>query len=294
MSVHPRRSALLPLLAGALLLPATTPLVAQSGPSVLSLLPSYDRVLTLNTPAEGAFVPGEEYVDPYGRLLQGWAFRAAPGANVTFDLISDDFDAYLYVVGEGGREVMEDDDSGGECHARILYRMGTSGEVLVVASGYSEDGALGHFTLHARTNPPPPLDEPCSRWGDWDFWDDEGSLPEELTAEGRTIAVGETVNGILGEERWSSGRGQPLQAWELELTQGQTVVIDLMSDDFDAYLYVTGTGMEAVAYDDDGGDGLNSRMVFTAPASGSYLVVASVFSSGEGRYTLRVAGVEGE
>lgn len=283
----PLRAPALPIALALLLLAGTAPSVlqAQSGPYLLSLVPTDGRALTLEVPASGRLVPGHDYAEPYGRLMQGWRFQGTPGQDVTFDLMSDDFDAYLYLLGEGHGELLENDDSGGACHARIRYRIGSSGEVLLVASGYVEVEGAGEFALHARLNPPPPVDESCGGFGDWS----EGpTLPEDLSAEGRRLEVGSEVTGWLSADGpFFSGQGAPLQAWALELTAGQRVIIDLMSDDFDAYLYVTGPGMDSPELDDDGGDGLNSQLVFTAPASGTFLVAASAFFSGEGSYTLR-------
>jgi serine protease Do len=62
----------------------------------------------------------------------------------------------------------------------------------------------------------------------------------------------------------------------------------MMSDDFDSYLYVVGPGLPNRLENDDGGDGLNSRLDVTFPNDGTYKVVASSLGGSLGTFTLRV------
>jgi hypothetical protein len=75
-------------------------------------------------------------------------------------------------------------------------------------------------------------------------------------------------------------------AWRLDLDAAATVRIDLMSDDFDAVLYLSDLELNLIDYDDDGGVGYNSRITRQL-AAGSYLVWASSFYANEvGEYRL--------
>ena len=76
-----------------------------------------------------------------------------------------------------------------------------------------------------------------------------------------------------------------MQAWALA---GDSVRIDLTSDDFDSYLFVAGPGLEEPLTDDDGGEGLNSHIGISFPANGVYFVVASSLGGEVGAYRLRV------
>ena len=72
-------------------------------------------------------------------------------------------------------------------------------------------------------------------------------------------------------------------------TVGQRVVIDMESDDVDAYLRVLRNDGTAVASDDDGGSGSNARVEFRAVYAGDYLVIATSYEAGEtGAYRGRV------
>ncbi len=65
--------------------------------------------------------------------------------------------------------------------------------------------------------------------------------------------------------------------------------IDLISPDYDTYLRIEDAAGKELDSDDDGGEGLNSRLYFVAPATGEYRIISTSF--GEmvtGRYTLTI------
>ena len=73
---------------------------------------------------------------------------------------------------------------------------------------------------------------------------------------------------------------------------GETFAVDLMSDEFDSYLYVTGPGLLNPQTNDDGGDGLNSRITLTLPEDGTYrIIVSSLGMSSLGEFTLSVTSL---
>ncbi|MCB9596234.1 MAG: PPC domain-containing protein [Sandaracinaceae bacterium] len=75
----------------------------------------------------------------------------------------------------------------------------------------------------------------------------------------------------------------------LELTAGWTVTIDMVSPAFDTYLYLRGADGAPIAENDDGGEGLNSRLTHRVDVPGTYTVRASAFSPrGRGAYRLTV------
>jgi hypothetical protein len=273
---------------------AVTPEVGAQDPrSVLTLLPTEGREIAVGDARDGALTDGDPF-STVGILLQAWQYRAQGGETVTFDLISDAFDAYLYLVGPSLPFPLGDDDGGGRCDARITYTFPAAGEYRVVVSeAVISDG--GTFILRALADPPVPSTETCV---DVDFGGDrpEGEegpiLPDGLSAEGRILPVPGQVEGVL--DAFVPGprglRGGVLEAWAVTLEVNQTVTFDLVSDELDALLYVTGPGLSEPLWDDDGGEGLNSRLTFTAPASGIFLVVASSFEEATGGYILRVTG----
>jgi hypothetical protein len=111
------------------------------------------------------------------------------------------------------------------------------------------------------------------------------------------IRVGQTVNGTLAaKDPKANGRG-PFRVYQLSARQGQRLSIRMNSSDFDTYLTVgrTVAGItDAMKSDDDGGgeasgSATNSRVRWTVPATGQYLLIAQAYSdSASGAYTLSV------
>lgn len=69
---------------------------------------------------------------------------------------------------------------------------------------------------------------------------------------------------------------------------GQTVTIILESEDFDTVLTLQNEAGEEIAFNDDFGGSLNSRIVAKLPASGTYRVVARSYSGNGGDFNLVV------
>lgn len=109
-----------------------------------------------------------------------------------------------------------------------------------------------------------------------------------------TVRVGQTVTGTLadGDPRMENGafydtyviRGQP----------GQRVVVRMQSAMFDAYLrwgYEAEDGVwDEIAYDDDGGEGTDARMLVVLNDQGRYELRATAFGEDdEGAYELSLS-----
>lgn len=110
-----------------------------------------------------------------------------------------------------------------------------------------------------------------------------------------TIDFGETVEGVLDNEH-------PTREYSFEGEAGQTVTINLNSDDYDPLLVLLDADGQEVAMNDDGGSGgLNSQIgPFTLPQSGEYTIVADSYShyfnnsssSTVGSFTLRLESID--
>lgn len=71
---------------------------------------------------------------------------------------------------------------------------------------------------------------------------------------------------------------------------GTEYTINMQSKNFDTLIRLLGPDGKQVAFDDDGGDGLNSRLVFSPTVSGNYTVVATSYrGEGRGAYTLAIS-----
>ena len=71
--------------------------------------------------------------------------------------------------------------------------------------------------------------------------------------------------------------GTYADVWTFQGSGGQTVTIDVRSDEFDTYGQLLNAAGDRLAEDDDSGGALNSRITFTLPASGQYQIVVNNF-----------------
>jgi len=75
----------------------------------------------------------------------------------------------------------------------------------------------------------------------------------------------------------------------VKLEKGKTYQLDMISDQFDAYLYLEDAKMNLLAEDDDSGGDLNSQILFKAEVEGTYRVICTSFGgAATGNYTLRI------
>jgi hypothetical protein len=94
---------------------------------------------------------------------QQWRLPGRRGETVTIDLMSEAFDAYLFLVGPGlPRTPPQDDDSGGRCNARLTVRFRETGDYFIVVTS-SERRATGPFTLAVTPGARPASLAPCTR-----------------------------------------------------------------------------------------------------------------------------------
>ncbi len=257
--------------------------------SDLAALVIGDRQLSVGVEVRGRLSKSDT-IWPDGTFAQAWALELRRGDNVTVDLMSDDFDAYLMAVGPGIPEPLSDDDGAGACDARVTFTAADNGMYRVIANTVLP-GATGRFRLRVTDQPGPLTSGECSVPDDVDIdLSVLGKTFEDLPIEQRWLAVGTEVAGMLAETATASWDGSYAQAWGLELGQGTEVTVDLISEAFDAFLWILGPGIDGSLNDDDGAGACHARITFTASADGVYrVIVNSVASEATGAFTLRVS-----
>lgn len=83
--------------------------------------------------------------------------------------------------------------------------------------------------------------------------------------------------------------GQTEKVHKIALKKGIAYRIEMQSGDLDSYLIVKNQDGENLASDDDSGDNLNARLIFRAPESATYEIVATTFGKSQsGPYTLTI------
>jgi hypothetical protein len=208
-------------------------------------------------------------IDDYGSGYVGYAFTARAGQRVAFAMSSDDFDTYVELgrQGDSGFEVIaSDDDGAGEgLNSRLVHTFEETGLYEVRARSLGGMG-VGPYTLEVSEVAPDP--EPAS------------------------LAFGQSVQGEISEDSAQGSAGGRFDAWRFSGREGQRVQIIMRSGDFDTYVEIGSADGEftALAFDDDGlGEGLNSRLNFTIPATGDYIVRAQPLGgSARGLYALEL------
>lgn len=112
------------------------------------------------------------------------------------------------------------------------------------------------------------------------------------------VRAGVPVTGVLAAGDSLAEDQSYVDVWTYRGRKGERLEVSLASPKFDAYLRVDlpGTG-DALAHDDDGGGGTDSRIVLDLLVDGTYAIVVNSLRKGEtGPYTLSVAstGAGGE
>jgi serine protease Do len=103
-------------------------------------------VMELDGKLESTDVRDHEKKDSYHRIYE---LKLTPGAAYTFDLQSDDFDAFLRLEDAAGKKLAEDDDGAGNLNSRIVFRTNQEGAFrLVVLS--MQAGQTGAYRLTVR------------------------------------------------------------------------------------------------------------------------------------------------
>lgn len=107
------------------------------------------------------------------------------------------------------------------------------------------------------------------------------------------IRAGQAVDGSLSADSPRADDGTPYVLYTFRGRAGDRIRVDMESSDFDAYLAVGTVAAPGCPgdcrTDDDGGEGFNSRLIYTLPASGQVQIRAnSVGADATGAFTLRV------
>jgi subtilisin family serine protease len=198
-----------------------------------------------------------------GSYYDNFGFTAAEGTAYTIRLASSAFDTYLFLLDSTGRVVASNDDSNGTLNSQIVYTPSAAGSLTLHATSYAGN-ATGAYTV---------------------------SLSAGSTCTPTPIAVGAGVSGIIATTdcRSTLRAGAYADNYSFTATTGRTYTILLNSSAFDTYLFLQDSGGRVVAANDDSNGTLNSQIVYTAAAAGTFTVHATTYGQGAtGAYTVQV------
>jgi serine protease Do len=207
--------------------------------------------------------------------FQRWILPVAPQQAFTVDLQSTELDPYLILTRGRGEKILENDDGGGGCNARIVYTSQDDHPLRVIVNTASRPRRqTGHFTLRVTKGA-----LPTEAKGNCRFTGGAAAAGGATSGDvARAVAVGQTQQGALTRnDVLVSSDSTYAQAWTIQARAGQTVTIDLESDTFDAYLFLRGPGVSGGRdfQDDDSGGNCNARLTTTFPQTGEYEVVVN-------------------
>jgi hypothetical protein len=249
----------------------------QEGPKRAAPDLTPDGAIKLDVPTEqrpveirGQLQDGDG-VDPIqNQAAKVYAVELAEGTPYSITHKSQDFDAFLRIRDGSGKELASDDDSGGNLDARILFVPPAKGVYRIVATSF--DGGRGNFQLVLR---------PATEFG----------KPAKYDADKiHDGAVAFFVPGNLTNQEAKDAVQQqsPCHIHQVKLEKGKTYIVELMSGQMDSFLRIEDATMAQLAEDDDGGEGLNSRISFNPPEDGVYRLIATNLDGNLGNYILAV------
>ncbi len=213
-----------------------------------------------------------------------YSFQGRSGQQIVIEMNSTTLDAYLILLSPQGRDLAQDDDSGGAANARLVFTLPEDGTYTVLANSYASR-QTGSYDLRIAED----------RGSDFRANGQTAApVSEPLASSQLSVAVSSLpirAEGILGpNSKTLEVDGSRYEEFLFEGRQGQQVTISLSSRDFDPYLLLVGPDGSVVAYNDDvSANDLNAGLTVTLPSNGLYRVVANALdASGTGRFRLTV------
>jgi hypothetical protein len=210
----------------------------------------------------------------YGlRLEGGKAYRIALNAANGSEL--DPKISIGRILADGSLESLaQDDDGGGGRNALLRFRPETSGTYVVEVQKVGRANGLYRLVVEQAAAGRAPAATQAMRLG------------QNISGELRDGGARLTATDFL------------FNTYSIALRAGQKVNVK-MDKEGDANLdplleigLLTSAAFEALAKDDDGGQGLNARIKFTAPSDGTYIIRAMAGEpTQEGQYTVGVSDV---
>ena len=175
----------------------------------------------------------------------------------SFDLVGITLDdPFLILRDANGSMITSDDDSGEGMGSRIIFSPESSGIFYLEASSYA-DQFTGKYSISAYENTIQPEPE-----------DDHGATPDGSGS----IAIGSSIEGDLeaaGDLDW----------FKVELEADKSYSFDLVGITLDdPFLILRDANGSMITNDDDSGEGMGSRIIFSPESSGNFYLEASSYA----------------
>ena len=255
--------------------PVVTPIVSSVNIAPIG-------TIGLNQQVQNNLVPGGTTYD--NKPIQAYSFQCTAGQAFQMDVLSD-WDNYAIIFDPMGNNVAHDDDSGEGLNARITYTCPQTAVYRLAVTTYSASTTTGLYTMKVQAlGTPTPLGQPQPIGQAQPIVQPipqpvatvEATNPIAAPGQTAQIAIGQTMRGRLETGDQTMADGTFVDLWQFQGTAGQTITIDVRSDEFDSYAQLLdASGTQKLAEDDDSGGGLNARIIYTLPTTGMYQIVVN-------------------
>ena len=200
-----------------------------------------------------------------GATADTYRFAGQEGQRVRIDMNSDEFDTYVELFDASRVSLGQDDDGAAEgTNSRLTFTLPSTGDYFIEARAFTE--ATGAYSLSVST-----------------------VEPEKAPV---ALPFGSPIQGEISDADSTDSEARGFDAFTFQGVAGQRVQAIMRSGDFDTYLQVgrAEAEFEALASDDDGlGEGTDSRLSYTLPEDGAYVLRAlPLGSDGKGLYALEL------
>ncbi|HWO87937.1 MAG TPA: PPC domain-containing protein [Gemmatimonadales bacterium] len=214
---------------------------------------------------EGRLEPGDQQQGSY--LTDVWVFQGRAGQIARIDVMSTEFDVYATLLDDAGAVLASDDDGGEGTNSRIAHTLPRTGTYTLQVRPYSQSQEGGLYSVSLV-------------------------VAEAPAGPGRSARLrpGERAMGRLEQGDNLRDGGGFTDTWEFDARAGQTVLLDMISREFDAYLELYDPRGNLVASDDDGGEGTDSFISAGIAQNGRYRIQARSFGESQqtGFYELQL------
>jgi len=225
-----------------------------------------DRPLSLGANVTGALRDGQQL--PTGEPADVYRLDVpADLPSINIFMSASSLDAYLVLIAPDGA-VLEDDDGGGGTDASISFTPTLAGSYRVIATAYRAD-MRGSYELKVA----------------------RATRAAGAVGDAPSAAAGpQTLAGRLESGDAQLQSGEFADTYPMSLVAGQTLHLRARSSDLDTYLIVRPPS-GAQADNDDGPNGTDAELDFTAQVTGEHQVQVTSYRAGEtGAYTVEVTG----
>ena len=259
----------------------------------------------------GSLAQGDQTLQS-GEFVDVYNVDVKAGQWVLVEMASTAFDPYLILRSPGGNQT-ENDDSDGSLQLAVVRQQATEAGTWKVSATSAASGESGAYTLKITvSDAEPPMAGAAPATNDEGQADSTAggpaaaggeSIPDTTEAfvvrPGRSPSAPEskpspgggnarTVEGMLQDGDDTLESGEFTDILTLDVQAGQTIRIEMVSDDFDPYLILRAPSGQQEDNDDAGGS-TNARIDYRADETGTWRVSFTSASPGEtGRYQATV------